>query len=585
MHKLARMFPFKPRISAFACAAFCFYVPFVSATAFYKGVDISYVNQMEDCGVVYTDTNGVGSAYEILANRGANLMRVRLWHDPLAWTAFPTTYSSYPDVLEAVERAKTQGAQVLLDFHYSDTWADPGKQYIPSGWRHLIDDVPALAQEVFAYTSSVLTDLAERGLQPEFVQVGNEINGNIMSDTDLFPIDWVRQSVLINAAIDAIREVDSSNDFYTKVILHVADPANGDWWVQAAKNSGIVDFDVLGLSYYPQWHGRTIQQVSGIVSQLYEEHSRNVMLVEVGAPWTLIGNDAAPNILSSAPAGYPASPDGQGDWATDLADAVQESGGIGVVYWEPAWVTSECGTEWAQQGSHYENATFFDYNNALIEEGAVRFLAKDYPAVIEFSSSVPEYGELTGSDLQGQAFTPAENAYPNPGYPERVFLQMLRFTRSHSGGDGSAITVDILEPDGIGLANATFIGQSVNSVNMGAVTGTDYVFLFEDLPLDFHTTYIAIFKDPDGNPVELGIMLSGEGGPAASGYERGGAIFDYDTWGYSDDTNAAFTATFSTKAVAVRVPSLTLYVLLALLVLLATFSMQSKRRKSTREHD
>ncbi len=560
-------------------AAFLLATQVAFGDAFYRGVDLSYVNQMEDCGVVFTDSGQAKSAYEIMTDRGANLVRVRLWHDPLAWSNFPSSYSSYTDVEEAIARARAQGASVLLNFHYSDTWADPGKQHIPSAWASLINNTPALADQVYSYTYQVLSDLAAQGLQPEFVQVGNETNGNILNNLGLFPINWNRQATLFNAAIDAIRDVDAANDARTRVVLHVANPAHGGWWVEDAKLNGILDFDVLGLSYYPQWHGSTVAAVAATVAQLRDTHNRNVMLLEVGAPWTSSGNDSASNILGSAVAGYPVSPQGQRDWLVDLADAVHAAGGLGIVYWEPAWVSSNCGTEWAAQGSHYENATFFDFNNALIEHGGVAFLAQTYPPVDAFTASVPDFGQQSGTVIQGQAFTPEENAEPNPGYPDGVFLEQLVFMQGANNSAVAGVSVDIYEPAGATLESATFIGKSTNTIDTVASSGTEYVFHFDRLPLEISTTYLAIFKDSNDQPVGLGLMQGWEGSPVVADYERGGAIFDYDQWGYSSDTNADFSAVFSTVVPAVRVPSLAGPGTLLLALCLASIAKARKARQ------
>ncbi len=104
------------------------------ADVFYKGVDLSYVNQMEDCGASYFESGLAKDPYQIMADHGANLVRVRLWHNPLAWPAYPTLYSSFDDAKLTIQRAHSSGMKVLLDFHYSDTFADPGKQHIPAAW-------------------------------------------------------------------------------------------------------------------------------------------------------------------------------------------------------------------------------------------------------------------------------------------------------------------------------------------------------------------------------------------------------------------------------------------------------------------
>ena len=170
---------------------------------FFYGADLSYVNEMEDCGAVYRDFgNRVRDVYDIFSEVGANLVRYRLWHNP-TWT----DYSNLADVKKAIRRAKDKGLYVLLDFHYSDTWTDPGHQQIPAAWLPLIDDTPALAQELYDYTYEVLDELHTEGLTPDIVQIGNEINPMILQrEETLLPMDWNRNATLLNKGIGAVRD-------------------------------------------------------------------------------------------------------------------------------------------------------------------------------------------------------------------------------------------------------------------------------------------------------------------------------------------------------------------------------------------
>lgn len=140
---------------------------------FYFGVDLSYVNEVEDCGAIYRENGQSRDPFELFAEHGANLVRARLWHTP-DWT----DYSTLDDVRRTFVRAREQGMAALLDIHYSDTWADPGTQEIPAAWEDMDDD--ALADAVYQYTSGVLMALSEDDLVPAFVQVGNETNSGIL---------------------------------------------------------------------------------------------------------------------------------------------------------------------------------------------------------------------------------------------------------------------------------------------------------------------------------------------------------------------------------------------------------------------
>ena len=328
---------------------------------FFFGADLSYVNEMEDCGAQYYDnTNTLKDPYEIFEEAGANLIRLRLWHDP-TWTE----YSNFEDVKKSIQRAKALGMQVLLDFHYSDTWADPQKQEIPAAWVAQLDQVEALGDLLYDYTYETLNALAEDGLLPEIVQVGNEINPMILQQGELvWPIDWARNSALLNQGIKAVRDIASERNTELGVMLHIAQPENALWWFEQATEAGVLDYDWIGLSYYPLWSEYSLDEASEAFSTLITTYDKRLMVVETAYPFTLENADAANNILGSDALvpGFPATPEGQLGYLNKLRDVIQGSGGEGLVYWEPAWVSTNCSTQWAQ-GSHWDNATLFDHDH------------------------------------------------------------------------------------------------------------------------------------------------------------------------------------------------------------------------------
>lgn len=332
--------------------------PVTSGTFFY-GADLSYVNEMEDCGAIYRDENNeVTDVYDIFKDEGANLARYRLWVDP-TWT----NYSTLADVKKSIRRAKNAGFKVLLDFHYSDTWADPGSQEVPAAWASQINNISALGQLLYDYTYNVLNELNGEGLLPDIVQVGNETNGNIVTQGDPFPIDWNRNSTLLNRGIKAVRDLSTEVNADIEVMLHVAQPENGIWWFEQATRNGVTDFDWIGLSYYPAFSTFTVQNIQEPLSALITTHNKKLMIVETGYPFTLDNVDSANNILGSDAlvSGFPATEQGQLDFLNGLTAKVKQAGGSGVVYWEPAWVSTNCNTLWAT-GSHWDNATLFDRN-------------------------------------------------------------------------------------------------------------------------------------------------------------------------------------------------------------------------------
>lgn len=325
--------------------------------SFYSGADLSYVNEMEDCGAIFKNlNNAVEDPYKIFYDEGAKIIRVRLWHNP-KWT----NYSNLEDVKKSISRAKTLGMKILLDFHYSDTWADPGKQIIPKEWEDLLNDQNALGQKVYSYTKSVLNELISENLTPDIVQIGNEINTMILQEENNHKkMDWDRNAFLINNGISAVRDLEKG----IEVMLHIAQPENASWWFNEASANGITDFDWIGLSYYPKWSTINIDEIDLEVKSLIERFNKRLMVVETAYPFTLEWKDNASNILGkdSLISNFPASVDGQYNYLQYLKSKLISGGAEGLIYWEPAWVSTGCKTLWGT-GSHWENATLFNFEN------------------------------------------------------------------------------------------------------------------------------------------------------------------------------------------------------------------------------
>lgn len=333
----------------------------VEAGDFYRGADLSYVNEVQDCGAIYLNREGrQEDPYAIFKNSGSNLIRLRLWHSP-DWT----DYSTYEDVERSIQRAKEQNMEVLLDFHYSDTWADPHKQKIPKAWENEIDNTEVLGDSVYNYTYKVLSNLKKKDLLPDIVQVGNEINAMILQGDELeWPIDWDRNSYLINKGIEAVRDASKNFNKNIGVMLHIAQPENALWWFQQATENNVNDFDWIGLSYYPKWSTYDLNSLPGALDSLVMTYAKKLMIVETAYPFTLENNDAAGNILGEDALvdGYELSPIGQLNYLNKLKSILKETNSGGLIYWEPAWVSSSCETLWGI-GSHWDNATLFDHSN------------------------------------------------------------------------------------------------------------------------------------------------------------------------------------------------------------------------------
>lgn len=340
----------------------------------WRGVDLSYVNELEDCGAKYSDDAGRVDPYEIMAGAGANVVRLRLWHAP-DWTS----YSTLQDVKRSIRRAKEQNMRVLLDFHYSDDWVHPGKQIIPAAWKDIKTD-PELAQRVYDYTYSTLLELFNSDLLPDYVQIGNETNTEMLITEEVpekTSINWARNVQFLNAGIKATRKISADLDKPIDIMLHIAQPENIEPWLDDAAKAGLSDFDIIGFSYYSKWSKMPFELMDQAIRRLVSKYSKDVVIVETSYAWTLNGNDAASNLLGgdSLIKGYPATRTGQREQLIDLTKSVVKNGGLGVVYWEPAWISSSCSTRWGK-GSHWENAALFDFNGRL-HKGA-DFLNYDY---------------------------------------------------------------------------------------------------------------------------------------------------------------------------------------------------------------
>ena len=325
----------------------------------YLGADLSYVNEMLDCGGEYRKDGNVVNPYQLFAENGANIVRVRLWHTP-DWTQ----YSNFQDVKKTITEAKANNMKVLLDFHYSDSWADPGKQIIPQAWAE-ITDINVLGDSLYNYTFNTLDQLFSANLLPDFVQVGNEINSEILKSAPASgSINWSRNSFLIKQGLQAVRDMSAKAATPIQSMLHIAQPENAIWWFKEATNNGILDFDWIALSYYPIWSSYSIDKLEIAINTLKNTYNKRIMIVETGYPHSFNNVDNANIILGqdSVIPGYPGTPQGQKDFMIKLTNVLIQGGGEGVIYWEPAWISTGCSTLWGQ-GSHWENATFFDELN------------------------------------------------------------------------------------------------------------------------------------------------------------------------------------------------------------------------------
>ncbi|HTE34569.1 MAG TPA: glycosyl hydrolase 53 family protein, partial [Chryseolinea sp.] len=237
------------------------------------------------------------------------------------------------------------------------------------------------------YTYKTLQYLNAKGLMPDLVQLGNEINcGLLYSDAPQgFPScnvcngQWQNIGKVLNAGIKAVRDVSSANATGTKVLLHVADPKNVEWWFDGIKNNaGIADFDMIGFSYYPLWHTTVpLDNVSAVVSSFKAKYGKDVIILETGYPWTTSGADNYNNLFGGIQplAGFPFTEEGQYELLKKLTAEVKEGKGTGLIYWEPAWVSTGMKDLWGT-GSSWENCAFFNFDGNKIK--AMDYMKEKY---------------------------------------------------------------------------------------------------------------------------------------------------------------------------------------------------------------
>ena len=362
---------------------------------FIKGMDISTLIEEEVCGARYFDKGVQDDALVILKRYGCNSVRLRLWNDPYAedGTPYGAGTNDLANTIRLAKRAKDLGMSILLDFHYSDFWADPGKQTVPKAWKDY--DIPKLEKAVYEYTLEVMKALKKEDVCPEMVQVGNEVTNGLLWPTGRKtvkgwcdnPQGYENISRYISAGVRAVRE--ASDD--TQVMIHLDTGGLNDMyidWFDHYLEKG-EDFDIIGFSYYPFWHG-PLDGLSNNMKDMAKRYGKKICVAEVSTgfstddysayegkkPGELKGMATKPELVAKVP--YPMTPQGQADFMQDIMERIAEvPGGIGFYYWEPAWIpVPGCG--WANEvsvkyigeqgpgGNEWANQALFDYDGKAL---------------------------------------------------------------------------------------------------------------------------------------------------------------------------------------------------------------------------
>ncbi|MFI5680598.1 glycoside hydrolase family 53 protein [Streptomyces cellulosae] len=329
-----------------------------------RGVDISSLPKNEDNGAVYRRTDGHrDDPVRILAASGVTHARLKVWVDPA------DGYNTKARVLPLARRLKRAGIGIWVDFHYSDTWADPAHQTKPAAWADL--DVPGLTRAVYDHTADVLGALRRQGTPADLVQIGNELNGGMIWPEGNWE-NWDNLAAFLKAGLSAARDTTPR----IRTILHLANGGDNGlyrWWFDNAVSRG-VDFDIIGLSYYPFWHG-PLEQAAANMADVTDRYGKPCVIAETAYPFTLSSEDATNDIMNSPSQltdGFPATPEGQAAWlraAADLAAGVPGGQGLGYCYWEGTW-TYRAGNGWdpadPTSGNAWENLALFDFEDRAL---------------------------------------------------------------------------------------------------------------------------------------------------------------------------------------------------------------------------
>lgn len=329
---------------------------------FYKGMDLSFQSELEDYNINYKDAQGNPvELLDFVSENGTNLARLKLWHTP------QDGQNGLEDVKAYAQQIKSKDMDFLLNFHYSDYWADPGTQTPPAAWQNMT--IEGLRVAIYNYTRSVVIQLKNQNTLPDIIQIGNETDNGFLWNYgrvwNQFSDNWSNYASLVNEAIRAIREVDTEGS--VKIMLHVADLENAIFFFNEL-NAFSVDFDMIGLSYYPQFHTKYLTLVQSKLNELATTFDKDILMVEVAYPFTLDWNDNLGNFIGSSDqilSEYAATPEGQKayfNWLVNTIKNIPNNRGIGFCYWAPDWVAFSGNENTSSSGSAWENQCMFDFD-------------------------------------------------------------------------------------------------------------------------------------------------------------------------------------------------------------------------------
>lgn len=352
---------------------------------FIKGMDVSSLMELESLGAKFQDEDGdQRDLLTILQEYGTNAIRLRLWNNPCSYQGEP--YGGGNNDMETTiamaKRVQERDMSVLLDLHYSDFWADPGKQIKPKAWADFTGK--RLEYAVYDYTLAVLRNFRTEGVFPDMIQIGNELSNGLLWPDGKRP-NYENIAMLVNAGIRAVRTMDPD----IPIMIHLDNGGNNElyreWFDSYFENDG-ADFDIIGLSYYPFWHG-SLADLEYNMNDLAKRYKKELVVAEVSMGFTMEdyakyeklkpqerkGMATKPELVKKID--YPMTKQGQADFMADLMKrivTVPDGLGRGFFYWEPAWIPVP-GSGWATEaslkymkdpgpcGNEWANQALFDY--------------------------------------------------------------------------------------------------------------------------------------------------------------------------------------------------------------------------------
>ncbi len=331
----------KRKIIAIACAGIASIVTAAEPPQkenFMKGADISFLPQMEKLGAVYSDRDRKKDLFVLMKDHGINTVRLRVWHTP------ENGHCGKKATLDMARRARDSGMRLIIDLHYSDTWADPAHQFKPAAWTNL--SFSGLENAVRQYTYETISALVARKTPPDIVQIGNEITGGMLWDDGNIArfndeLHWKQFTRLLKAGIAGVKEA-SGKKSSTRTMIHIDCGGNNKtsrWFFDNLQKQD-VEFDIIGLSFYPWWHG-TLRDLGRNINDLAMHYNKDVIVTETAHPWFLFNTDRKKKGEIDSHPGYEASVTGQENYIRDilaLVRTVPGRHGMGVVYWAPEWI-------------------------------------------------------------------------------------------------------------------------------------------------------------------------------------------------------------------------------------------------------